>query len=237
MHEFNINDINTLIDNIISQTNRTLVQAAINAMTTNETLWFRDNYPFDLLKSKIFPMFNDARKTIKVWSAACSSGQEPYSIAMTFEEYKEAHRMPSMRMQITATDLSTKMITKSSEGVYDELALSRGGLTPDRRRKFFHANQDGRLTVNPGLKQNIRFQQHNLVEDRPLHGPFDIIFCRNVLIYFSAEVKARMLQQFAASLSPGGILFLGASESIGNANQFFSLIRCNPGLYYQLKSN
>jgi chemotaxis protein methyltransferase CheR len=236
MHEYDISDINTLIDGVVNRTNSKLVQSAINAMTTNETLWFRDNYPFDLLKSKIFPQFAESRKSINLWSAACSSGQEPYSIAMTFEEFKEAHRTPFMRMQITATDLSTTMIEKSSAGIYDELALSRGGLTPDRRRKFFQSKGDGLLEVNADLKKNIRFQKHNLVEERPLSGPFDIIFCRNVLIYFSAEVKARMLQQFAASLAPGGILFLGASESIGNASQYFSLIRCNPGLYYQLKS-
>lgn len=235
MHEHKINDINELIASVVSGRNSLLARNAMDAMTTNETLWFRDNYPFDLLKSKIFPSFAP-NKSVTIWSAACSSGQEPYSIAMTYKEYIDSHLSNRFSLRISATDLSPSMLNQCRDGKYDELTLSRGGLTPERRRRFFEDADQGQLRIKPEIKQLIQFQPHNLIDNRPIGSGFDIIFCRNVLIYFSAETKAKILQQFAASLSPGGILFLGASESIGTASQYFSLVRCSPGLYYQLKS-
>lgn len=239
MHDFKIDDINELINKIVSGRDRKLTHAAIDAMTTNETLWFRDNYPFDLLKSTIFPMLKEKQRnqSIKIWSAACSSGQEPYSIAMTFKEFCDLHGTSTSSLSITATDLSPTMVSLSQAGIYDELSLSRGGLTPERRKRFFDPLGEGRLSIKAELKRMIEFKQQNLLENHSVHGKFDVIFCRNVLIYFSAEVKSRILQHFAASLSPNGILFLGASESISTASQYFNLVRCSPGLYYQLKSN
>ena len=236
MHTYGMEDINELILQVISGRQPLITDAAIDVMTTNETLWFRDGYPFDLLKSTVLPALSEQRKPIKVWSAACSSGQEPYSIAMTYKEYIDSQLYHGSPLSIVATDLSPSMINASKEGVYDELSLSRGGLTPKRRSRFFDTLVDGRLSVKQELKSMIEFKQNNLVEDRSTKGPFDIIFCRNVLIYFSNEVKLNILQHFAACLSPGGILFLGASESIGEANQYFNLVRCSPGLYYQRKS-
>lgn len=238
MHEFNIDDINELINKIVLGRDRNMTDAAVDAMTTNETLWFRDNYPFDLLKSTIFPMLKEkqGRQTVKIWSAACSSGQEPYSIAMTYKEFCDLHGVGSFSLSITATDLSPTMVSLSKAGIYDELSLSRGGLTPERRQRFFDSLGDGKLSIKPELKRLIDFKQQNLLDNHAANTKFDVIFCRNVLIYFSAEVKSRILQYFAASLAPNGILFLGASESISTASQYFHLVRCDPGLYYQLKN-
>jgi len=235
MFETGIDDINELIDNVLSGRDRKLTQMAIDALTTNETLWFRDNYPFDLLKSTLFPSLAQKKSSLNVWSAACSSGQEPYSIAMTYREYLQSHPSQQFRLSIVATDLSSKMIAKCMQGEYDELSLSRGGLTPERRKRFFRESVEGHLKVTEELSRLIQFKQHNLLDGRPPGHNFDMIFCRNVLIYFSPEVKAKLLQLFAASLSPGGILFLGASESITGASEYFNMIRCSPGLYYQLK--
>ncbi len=239
MLEFNIDDINDLINKIVSGRDRNITNAAIDAMTTNETLWFRDNYPFDLLKSTIFPMLIEKRggQAVKIWSAACSSGQEPYSIAMTFKEFCDLQGSGSTSLSITATDLSPTMVSLSKAGIYDELSLSRGGLTPERRQRFFDSLGEGKLSIKSELKRLIDFKQQNLLDNHSAHAKYDVIFCRNVLIYFSAEVKSCILQHFAASLAPNGILFLGASESISTASQYFNLVRCNPGLYYQLKSN
>lgn len=235
MFETGIEDINELIDKVLSLRDRKLTQLAIDAMTTNETLWFRDNYPFDLLKSQIFPQFAESRRSLNLWSAACSSGQEPYSIAMGYKEYLESHPGKSFRLSITATDLSDQMISRCKAGEYDELSLSRGGLTPERRKRFFTETPNQSLKVKRELVQLIQFKHHNLLEGRPLGQKFDVIFCRNVLIYFSADTKRQLLQLFAASLSSGGILFLGASESISGASEYFNMVRCSPGLYYQLK--
>ncbi|MBO1254075.1 methyltransferase domain-containing protein [Alteromonas sp. 5E99-2] len=235
MHQFQFDDINALISSVISQQSAEITHAAIDVMTTNETLWFRDNYPFDILKRTILPSLSDVGRPIKIWSAACSSGQEPYSIAMTFSEYCEQSLSQRMNMDIVASDLSTTMIEKCNAGVYDELSLSRGGLTPQRRNQFFDIQNDGQSIVKPELKRLIKFQVHNLNDTHLVTNKYDVIFCRNVLIYFSPEVKEKILQHFAASLNKGGILFLGASESIGTANAYFNLIRCEKGLYYKLK--
>ncbi|MFC3095102.1 protein-glutamate O-methyltransferase CheR [Alteromonas sediminis] len=235
LFETGMDDINDLIDKVLSGRDRQLTQMAIDALTTNETLWFRDNYPFDLLKSTLFASMTQKKSSLTMWSAACSSGQEPYSIAMTYKEYLQSHPSKSFRLSIVATDLSSKMIARCKLGEYDELSLSRGGLTPERRKRFFTETGEGTLKVVDDLSRLIQFKQHNLLDGRMPGQTFDMIFCRNVLIYFSPEVKAKLLQLFAASLSPGGILFLGASESITGASEYFNMVRCSPGLYYQLK--
>ena len=199
-------------------------------------MWFRDSYPFDILKRTILPNLSDVGRSIKIWSAACSSGQEPYSIAMTFKEYCDQSFSRRVSLDIVASDLSTTMIEKCEAGLYDELSLSRGGLTPQRRKQFFDVQNDGQSVIKPELKKLIKFQIHNLNDTHLVTNKYDVIFCRNVLIYFSPEVKEKILQHFAASLNSGGILFLGASESIGGANQYFNLVKCEKGLYYQLKS-
>lgn len=235
MYEFNFDSIDALIAGTIRGGNRALLQAVLDAMTTNETLWFRDNYPYELLINTIFPSLSTQNRRLRIWSAACSSGQEPYSIAMSVLEHQR-NKPGALRsgVEITGTDISSSMLHKCNRGVYDELSLSRG-LSAERRQRYFQNSSDGMQQVIPEVKRMVSFKSLNLLNSYTGLGRFDIVFCRNVLIYFPADVKKKILQQIAAQLQPGGILFLGASESIGEAAPYFSMVKCHPGLYFQKK--
>ena len=224
-----------LIDVVVRGFDRALLQSVIDAMTTNETLWFRDNYPFDLLVNNLLPSLSSKNQRVRIWSAACSSGQEPYSIAMSVLEYQR-QRPGALRagVEIVATDLSSEMLQKCELGLYDELSLARG-LSPQRRQTFFQQGDNGMMQVKPEVRRMVTFKSLNLLTNYASLGRFDIVFCRNVLIYFSADVKQRILQQIAGQLQPEGILFLGASESISAASSTYSMVKCHPGLYYQKK--
>mgnify|MGYP000471656388 FL=1 len=234
-HKHKYESADELIDVVVKGFDRTLLQNVIDAMTTNETLWFRDNYPFDLLVKELLPTLSAKNQKLRIWSAACSSGQEPYSIAMSVLEYQR-QRPGALRagVEIVATDLSSEMLQKCELGIYDELSLARG-LSPQRRQAFFQQNESGLMQVKPDVRRMVSFRSLNLLSSYAALGRFDIVFCRNVLIYFSAEVKQRILQQIAGQLQPQGVLFLGASESISAASEIYSMVKCHPGLYYQKK--
>jgi len=236
MTQFSIEKLSVLIQQSMSYKNRELRTAVIDAMTTNETLWFRDKYPFELLASKIYPELLATKKSIKLWSAASSSGQEAYSIAMTSLEYQKQKSVPGMNVQIVGTDISNTMLEQCKDGAYDTLALSRG-LSDERKRQFFDLVNDGsgKMRVKPEVKKMTNFRNYNLLDSYTGLGKFDIIFCRNVLIYFSSDVKSRILNQFAGALNPGGFLILGASESLTGLTDKFDMVRCNPGIVYKLK--
>ncbi|MBQ4831810.1 protein-glutamate O-methyltransferase CheR [Pseudoalteromonas sp. MMG010] len=235
MTRFNVESLSQLVSKTLSAHERQLRAAVVDAMTTNETLWFRDQYPFELLQNKIFPEFSDLIRPLKIWSAASSSGQEPYSIAMSIAEY-QAKKPGALKMgaQITGTDISNTMLDICKAGHYDALALARG-LSTERRRKFFTDSGNGMAQVNDPIKKLVNFRHLNLLDSYSLMGKFDVIFCRNVLIYFSPEVKAKIIAQFSQALNPNGYLFLGASESMTGLSTDFNMVRCNPGIIYQKK--
>ncbi|MGF1696967.1 protein-glutamate O-methyltransferase [Vibrio kyushuensis] len=232
--KFSVGSLSDLLRDVVTGRNRDLRVAAVDAMTTNETLWFRDTYPFAVLSEKLLPEVAANKRPIKIWSAASSSGQEPYSMAMTILETQQ--RKPGMlpNVAITATDISATMLDMCRAGVYDNLALGRG-LSPERRRTFFEDAGDGRMKVKDNVKRLVNFRPQNLMESYALIGKFDIIFCRNVLIYFSPDMKSQVLNQMANSLNPGGYLLLGASESLTGLTDRFEMVRCNPGIIYKLK--
>ncbi len=236
MQRFNVASLSELVTKTLSPFERQLRSAVIDAMTTNETLWFRDTYPYELLKKQILPELEKDHRTVKIWSAASSSGQEPYSIAMTGLEYQQSRPGSfGMGLQILGTDISNAMLEHCQRAEYDGLALSRG-LSPERRSKFFEDSGNGMMRVREAVRKNVTFRHLNLLDSYTLLGKFDIIFCRNVLIYFSPEVKAKIIKQFAQALNPRGYLFLGASESLTSTNTEFEMIRCNPGIIYRRKS-
>ncbi|UTZ21048.1 protein-glutamate O-methyltransferase [Vibrio campbellii] len=232
--KFKLPSLSDLLRDVVTGRNRELRVAAVDAMTTNETLWFRDTYPFTVLADKLLPEMAANKRPIKIWSAASSSGQEPYSMAMTILETQQ--RKPGLlpSVSITATDISASMLDMCRAGVYDNLALGRG-LSPERRRTFFEDAGDGRMKVKDNVKRLVNFRPQNLMDSYALMGKFDIIFCRNVLIYFSPEMKSKVLNQMANSLNPGGYLLLGASESLTGLTDKFEMVRCNPGIIYKLK--
>ncbi len=237
MSQYKVDSLPELIQRSMSFRERELRASVIDAMTTNETLWFRDTYPFQLLVDKLYPELSVNKRPLKIWSAASSSGQEPYSIAMSTLEYqiKKPGAMPH-GVQILGTDISSAMLEHCKKGEYDSLALARG-LSPERKRQFFEAINDGsgRMRISEKVKKLASFRSFNLLDSYTLLGKFDIIFCRNVLIYFSPEVKSKILNQFANALNPGGYLMLGASESLTGLTDRYEMIRCNPGIVYKLK--
>jgi len=235
MQRFGLSSLSELLNKTLSPFERQLRSAVIDAMTTNETLWFRDNYPYELLKKQILPELEKDHKTVKIWSAASSSGQEPYSIAMSGLEYQQGR--PSafpMGLHILGTDISNAMLEHCQRAEYDGLALSRG-LSPERRSKFFDDSGNGMMRLKDAVRKNVSFRHLNLLDSYTLLGKFDIIFCRNVLIYFSPEVKMKIIKQFSQALNPRGYLFLGASESLSSLNNDFDMVRCNPGIVYRKK--
>ena len=231
---FGLPSLSELLQTTLKGRNRELRVAVIDAMTTNETLWFRDSYPFSVLAETVLPELAANRRPLKIWSAASSSGQESYSMAMTILEQQLKRPGLLANIQITATDISQTMLDMCREGVYDQLALSRG-LSPERRKMFFESHPSGGMQVNQRVKRLVKFRPQNLKDSYVLLGKFDVIFCRNVLIYFSPETKIKVLNQLAASLHPGGYLFLGASESLTGLCDRFEMVRCNPGIVYRLK--
>lgn len=227
-----------LVDSLNLPGNSRLKEQVINAMTTNETLWFRDTHPYEILKNKLLPELassNPSSQRLKIWSAACSTGQEPYSISMVLEEFK-AENPGSFRMgeEITATDICTRVLEQARQAEYEMLALGRG-LSKDRLKTFFEPGRTEAWTLMSKIKNRVRFKELNLLGAYAGIGPCDIVFCRNVLIYFSTERKREILTKIHKALKPGGYLLLGASESIAELHDLFEMIHCRPGIIYKAK--
>jgi chemotaxis protein methyltransferase CheR len=214
-----------------------LREQVVDAMTTNETLWFRDTYPFEVMKNRVLPELIKANPSqrLRIWSAACSSGQEPYSLSMTIDEFEKTNLgQLKAGVQIVATDLSPSMLTACKSGEYDSLAMGRG-LSQERLQRYFDPKGPGRWVVKPAIKSRVEFRPLNLLESYAALGKFDVVFCRNVLIYFSAEVKKDILTRIHATLKPGGYLFLGASEALNGLPDLYQMVQCSPGIIYKVK--
>ncbi|GGJ90084.1 protein-glutamate O-methyltransferase CheR [Pseudomonas matsuisoli] len=237
MEQQKIGSLGELVQRMQSPTRGSLREQVVDAMTTNETLWFRDAYPFEVMKSKVLPEAIKASpgQRLRIWSAACSSGQEPYSLAMTLDEFERSNPgQLRAGVQIIATDLSGSMLTACKSGEYDSLAMGRG-LSPERLQRFFDPKPPGRWAVKPPIRSRVEFRSLNLLDSYAVLGKFDVVFCRNVLIYFSAEVKKDILTRIHATLKPGGYLFLGASEALNGLPHLYQMVQCSPGIIYQAK--
>lgn len=235
--QYKCTNLDDLLRKTVTSNDRGLQAAVVDAMTTNETLWFRDNYPFDYLSKTILPTLGKTGRPIRIWSAASSSGQEPYSIAMSvLEQTAKIGGVPAGKVSILATDISTTMLDICKTGIYDSLALSRG-LSAERKKVFFEKVPDNPqvLRVSENVRKMVQFRQQNLLGSFSLLGKFDIVFCRNVLIYFSTDVKQQIISNFAKLLNPGGYLFLGSSEYLPPSITEFEMLRCNPGIVFRKK--
>ena len=229
------NSIGDLLSSIKNDGKAVLRQQLIDAMTTHETLWFRDQYPYEALKRMILPELARAHlPNIRIWSAACSSGQEPYSISMIIEEYRREYpKHPLPDVQIVATDISPTILKSAREGIYDDIVMARG-LTSDRRTKFFEELK-GKAQVKEFVRKQVTFYELNLISPHALPGKFHVIFCRNVLIYFSDKNKCIILERMANLMEKGGYLFLGGSESISRYTDRFEAARYYGGMVFRLK--
>lgn len=237
MEQQGIKSLGELVQRIQTQPRSGLREQVVDAMTTNETLWFRDTYPFEVMKSKVLPESIKASPgaRLRIWSAACSSGQEPYSLSMTIDEFERSNLgQLKSGVQIVATDLSGSMLTNCKSGEYDSLAIGRG-LSQERLQRYFDPKGPGRWAIKAPIRSRVEFRAFNLLDSYAALGKFDIVFCRNVLIYFSAQVKKDILTRIHGTLKPGGYLFLGASEALNGLPELYQMVQCSPGIIYQAK--
>jgi chemotaxis protein methyltransferase CheR len=223
-----------------SDTRKVLQKKIVDAITTNETLFFRDTGPFELLKHKILPELIDARSgkaprpestSLKIWSSACSTGQEIYSIAMVIKEL--LGNTMSRDIFLMGTDLSNAAVAQASAGTYNKFEIERG--LPQEKRQRYFTLADGNWKIKDEIRAMASFRQMNLMQPFARMGRFDIIFCRNVAIYFTLEDRIKLFNKIADVLQPDGYLIIGATESLTGICPRFVPKRHLRSVYYQLK--
>jgi chemotaxis protein methyltransferase CheR len=236
------------------QTKNRFQEQVINAITTNETSFFRDGHPFAAFREYILPRLNEricerkqrlqSRKgpKVRLWSAGSSTGQEPYSLVMLIKEYSQAanqkHQFSMIPVSmedfvILATDISTEMLARAMAGEYNDAEMKRG-LDPERVKAYFKKN-GRRWIISSSVRSMVEFRQINLIRPFTMLGGFDVIFCRNVLIYFDIETKTRIIAQFSEMLSDKGFLVLGATENVYGITDRFDSVHHGETLFYQKK--
>lgn len=209
----NLDGISALVSKLRIGNADTLVTEVVDAMATKETFFFRDKVPFEQLRNIVVPELirsRAARKRIRIWCAACSTGQESYSVAMAVKEMADA--LSGWKVDVVATDLSNEALDRARAGVYSQFEVQRG-LPIGMLIKYF--TQVGEMwEISPVIRDMVRHQRINLLEDFGRLGMFDLVFCRNVLIYLDQETKAEILTRLARSIDNGGHLVLGAAETV-----------------------
>ncbi len=218
-----------------------LSEKIIDAITTNETFWFREKSPWIIMESILLPKYIEEikagkRSTVRIWSAACSTGQEPYSISMCIDKFLKSNSINNISLknfEIYATDISGEVLQIAKSGKYDAISIFRG-LDEYYKSKYF-TNQERIWELTDYIKQSVNFKKFNLQNDFSPFGKFDIIFCRYALIYFSDILKKQVLRKIASSLVDDGILFIGKSEVYFDSNEYFDIIQNNNGTYFILK--
>ncbi len=225
----NLADIGELVQKLKSGSS-VFIGQVVEAMTTNETFFFRDKVPFDHFRDSIMPEIIKARtgrRSIRIWCAAGSTGQEPYSLAMCVKEMSSA--LSGWRVEIVATDISQEVLEKSKAGIYSQFEVQRG-LPIQMLVKYFKQNGD-LWQINPDIRSMVQHKQLNLLHDFSQLGVFDIIFCRNVLIYFDQETKINIFARLAKIMEPDGFLVLGAAETVVGLTDVFKPFPERRGLY------
>jgi chemotaxis protein methyltransferase CheR len=213
LRERGIASLDELITILVMGREPSLSNQVVEALLNNETYFFRDRTPFDLLASHALPTLAKSRassRRIRIWSAGCSTGQEAYSLAMLFAESHANWR--EWTIDILATDVSSSVIDRARSGVYTQFEVQRG-LGINQMIRWFEESEDGWRAVE-ALRKPVRFQVHNLLEQPPHPGDFDIILCRNVLLYLCAEKRALAFERLASAMAPDGWLMLGAGETV-----------------------
>lgn len=198
----------------------------INAITTNVTSFFREIHHFEFLQQTVLPEIigqkgRTAVPRLRIWSAGCSSGEEPYSIEIVLREHDALQRWD---VKLLATDLDTHILERARKGIYDLRQLEK--VSPERMQRWYRmgvGNNANLVSVTPELRDRIRFRQLNLKDAWPMRGPFDVIFCRNVVIYFDKEMQKKLFNRFADILTPSGYLFIGHSESLFGISDRFKV--------------
>jgi chemotaxis protein methyltransferase CheR len=207
-----------------------LAKSVVEAMTTNESFFFRDKTPFEQFEKIMLPALLKSRaasKRLRIWCAAASTGQEPYSLAMVIRE--KAALLKDWKIDILGTDLSTEVLARAQEAVYSQFEVQRG-LPIQMLVKYFKKDGD-QWRVNDDIRAMVQYKPNNLLEPFTAMGPFDIVFCRNVLIYFDPPTKASVLERTAQIMAPDGFLVLGAAETVLGITNAFSPVEGARGVY------
>ncbi|MEO5337268.1 MAG: protein-glutamate O-methyltransferase CheR [Magnetospirillum sp. WYHS-4] len=207
-----------------------LLKEVTEAMTTNESFFFRDIKPFDLFRQNVLPHLIQSRATrrqFRIWCSAASSGQEPYTLAMILKE--EAAKLAGWRHEILGTDISTEMLTKARAGLYSQFEVQRG--LPIQMLVKYFKKKDDMWQANEDLRNMVQYREYNLLDNLKALGQFDVVFCRNVLIYFDQPTKKRVLDQIADQMPDDGLLFLGGAETVLGISEKFKPLQGHRGVY------
>jgi chemotaxis protein methyltransferase CheR len=218
-----------LTESLRTHRDATQVREVTEAMTVNESFFFRDVKPFDLLRDKLLPALKAARrvKRLRIWSAACSTGQEAYSIAMLLTE--SGAYLDGWTIDIIGTDLSTEIVERAAAGLYSTFEIQRG--LPAKLLVKYFTRQADQWQVAESIRRKVRFARHNLLHDPAPLGFFDIVFCRNVLIYFDVTTKAKVLHTIRQRMPADGYLVLGGAETVMGISDRFAFVAELPGVY------
>jgi len=228
--KWDLDGIDALIGALRSKKDEKLMVDVTEAMTTNESFFFRDNRPFDQFKDIVLPHMLEARaarKQIRIWSAACSSGQEPYTLAMILKE--EAARLAGWKIEIVATDLSSEILSKAKEGLYSQFEVQRG-LPITLLMKYF-AQEGEKWRISDDIRRMVTYKSFNLLDSPASLGNFDVVFCRNVLIYFDQQTKGQVLSRVAQIMPADGYLYLGGAETVLGISDSFEVVPGQRGVY------
>lgn len=223
-------NLGAVIDAITREPYGAVAKLLLQIMTVNETMFFRDTTPFVQLADRLLPQMvaqAGADRVISIWCCACSSGQEPYSLAMVLDE--EKHKYPGIHFRILATDLSGEMVEKGRAGIYSEFEVTRG-LSEERRGRYF-TEKNGQWHLKDQIRSMVEFSTMNLLDVPPGIGPFDLIFCRNVLIYFDGDGKRAVLSALRRVAKPKSYLIAGAAEVLLDFAPGYSLVPDLRGVY------
>jgi chemotaxis protein methyltransferase CheR len=229
-----LDGLDALVRDVRAQPNGQLARQTVEAMTTNETFFFRDIFPFECVKKLVLPEIIAKRasdRRLDMWCAASSTGQEPYSIAITIREHFP--QVATWPIRFLATDISTEVLKRAREGRYSQLEVNRGLPAPLLIKHFAKDGLDWR--IKDELRRMVEFKEMNLLDAWPIHGPLDVIFIRNVLIYFDVETKKTILGKCRKLLRPEGFLFLGGAETTMNLDDRFERVNFDKGGCYRLK--
>lgn len=210
-----------------------LAAKTVDALTTNETYFFRDFHPFESLRKNILPDLIKQRqdtRSLRIWCAACSTGQEPYTLAMLIREHFP--QLASWRIEIVGTDLSATVLRQAEAGRYNQIEINRG-LPATYLVKYF-TQQDGAWVIKPEIRSMVQFRPLNLVEPWPVQSPYDLIFVRNVMIYFDVPTKTGILKKIRSCLRSDGSLFLGSSETTLNLDSAWQPVTVGNTVVYRL---
>lgn len=230
VREHGLDSLEALVAELRKLGSEALQEEVTEAMTTNESFFFRDNTPFELFKEDMIPPLLGSRaiqKKLRIWCAACSTGQEPYSLSMLLKEM--ADKFVGWRIEIVATDLSSEVLEKAKVGMYSQFEVQRG-MPVTMLVKYF--TQVGEMwSLDAGIRAMVDYRKLNLLEGFAHLGAFDIVFCRNVLIYFDKETKSEVLDGVKGILAPDGFLVLGAAETVLGVTDKFKPVSGKKGLY------